>query len=81
MKQIIKNNSFSLLITILGIGIVVAGILLMALNHDMSWQSYVIIGVIMFVSLWTIFNNRHALKVADKKIRIQDEQEFYQGED
>ena len=57
MKQIIKNNSLNLLITIIGIGIIIAGILTMALYHDMDWRSYVIIGVIMLISLWTIINN------------------------
>ena len=57
MKQIIKNNSLNLLITIIGVGIIIAGILTMALYHDMDWRSYVIIGVIMLISLWTIINN------------------------
>lgn len=56
MKIEVKNTPMAILILVLGIAIIVAGILTMALYHDMSWQSYVIIGVIMLCSLWGIFN-------------------------
>lgn len=73
MKPIIKNTSVNVLITILGIGILVAGILVMALYHDMSWQSYVVIGVIMLISLWNMLNNRIALRETEKvKVRYHD---------
>lgn len=56
MKIEVKNTPMAIMILVLGIAIIVAGILTMALYHDMSWQSYVIIGVIMLCSLWGIFN-------------------------
>ena len=56
MKNIVKNSPLSIAIAILGIGILVAGILIMALYHDMSWQSYVVIGVLMLCSIAAIFN-------------------------
>ena len=56
MKITVKNTPFAILVLIIGIAIIVAGILTMALYHDMSWQSYVIIGVIMLCALWGIFN-------------------------
>ena len=56
MRQIIKNSPLAIAILILGIAIEVGGILTMALYHDMSWQSYVIIGVLMLCSLWAMFN-------------------------
>ena len=51
-----RNTSMAILVLILGIAIVVAGILTMALYHDMSWQSYVIIGVIMLCAIWATLN-------------------------
>lgn len=71
MKQIIKNNSIALAIIILGIGILVAGILTMALYHDMSWQSYVIIGVIMLVDIWAMFNLPVRLSLKPKYIPLR----------
>lgn len=57
MRQIIKSGSpLAIAVIILGAAIEVAGILTMALYHDMSWQSYVIIGAIMFAALWAMVN-------------------------
>ena len=56
MKQIIKNSPLGLTVLILGVAIVVAGILTMALYHDMSWQSYVVIGCLMIAAIWAMFN-------------------------
>ena len=56
MKTYFKNTPFAIAVLIIGIAVVVAGILTMALYHDMSWQSYVIIGVIMLCSIWAMFN-------------------------
>lgn len=56
MRQIIKNSPLAIAILILGIAIEVGGILTMALYHDMSWQSYVIIGVLMLCAIWAMFN-------------------------
>ena len=56
MKQIIKNSPLAIGIFIIGIAIVVGGILTMALYHDMSWQSYVIIGVLMLCAIWAMLN-------------------------
>ena len=56
MKQIIKNSPLAIAVLLIGIAILVAGILTMALYHDMSWQSYVIIGVIMLCAIWAMFN-------------------------
>lgn len=56
MKTRFNNTPMAILVLIIGIAIVVAGILTMALYHDMSWQSYVIIGVIMLCAIWAMFN-------------------------
>ena len=56
MKIIVKNTPLAVAVLVLGIAIVVGGILTMALYHDMSWQSYVIIGVIMVCAIWAMFN-------------------------
>ena len=56
MKRITENTTIAVFIFIIGIAIVVAGILTMALYHDMSWQSYVIIGVIMLCAIWAMLN-------------------------
>ena len=56
MKRITENTTIAVFILIIGIAIIVGGILTMALYHDMSWQSYVIIGVIMLCALWAVFN-------------------------
>lgn len=56
MKLRFNNTPLAMLVLIIGIGVIVAGILTMALYHDMSWQSYVIIGVIMLCALWAMFN-------------------------
>lgn len=66
MKIIVKNTPLAILVLIIGIAIVVAGILTMALYHDMSWQSYVIIGVIMLCAIWAMFNIPLSIK-KDKK--------------
>ena len=56
MNRKFNNTPLAILVLIIGIAIVVAGILTMALYHDMSWQSYVIIGVIMLCAIWAMFN-------------------------
>lgn len=56
MKVKFNNTPMAVLVLIIGIAIVVAGILTMALYHDMPWQSYVIIGVIMLCAIWAMFN-------------------------
>ena len=56
MKMKFNNTPLAILVLIVGIGILVAGILTMALYHDMSWQSYVIIGVIMLCAIWAMLN-------------------------
>lgn len=54
MKAITENITLGILLLIIGTAIIVGGILTMALYHDMSWQSYVIIGVIMLCALWAM---------------------------
>ena len=66
MKATFKNTPLAILVLIIGIAIVVAGILTMALYHDMSWQSYVIIGVIMLCAIWAMLNIPFSVKVKDK---------------
>ena len=66
MKRTFKNTPMAILVLLIGIAIIVAGILTMALYHDMSWQSYVIIGVIMLCALWAMFNIPFEVKVKDK---------------
>lgn len=67
MRQIIKNNPLSLLIVLLGIGILVASILLYALQPHMGWRSDVIIGVLMAVSIWAMFNVPFRNVIAENK--------------
>lgn len=66
MKMKFNNTPLAILVLIIGIAIIVAGILTMALYHDMSWQSYVIIGVIMLCAIWAMFNIPFSVKVKDK---------------
>ena len=61
-----KNTPLAILVLLIGIAIVVAGILTMAFYHDMSWQSYVIIGVIMLCAIWAMLNIPFSFKVKDK---------------
>ena len=69
MKQLIKNNPLNLLLSLLGIGIVVGAILIMALYHDMSWQSYVVIGCLMIAAIWATFNVPLAINYISSKNR------------
>lgn len=78
MKQIIKNNSMAIAILILGVAILVAGILTMALYHDMSWQSYVIIGVIMLVDIWAMFNLPISVGLRQKYVPVKRNHKNYQ---
>lgn len=71
MKQIIKNSPLALAILIIGAAIVVGGILTMALHHDMSWQSYVIIGVLMLSAIWAVFNLPVSVSVKPKPVRVR----------
>lgn len=66
MKMKFNNTPLAILVLIIGIAIIVAGILTMALYHDMSWQSYVIIGVIMLCAIWAMLNIPFSVKVKDK---------------
>lgn len=67
MKMRFNNTPLAILILLVGIAIVVAGILTMALYHDMSWQSYVIIGVIMLCAIWAMLNIPFKITMKDKK--------------
>ena len=67
MKMRFNNTPLAILILLLGIAIVVAGILTMALYHDMSWQSYVIIGVIMLCAIWAVLNIPFKISLKNKK--------------
>lgn len=71
MRQIIKNSPLGLFILILGAAIIVAGILTMALYHDMSWQSYVVIGALMISALWAMFNLPLYLNVRREKVPVR----------
>lgn len=66
MKMKFNNTPLAVLVLIIGIAIVVAGILTMALYHDMAWQSYVIIGVIMLCAIWAMINIPFTFKIKDK---------------
>lgn len=66
MKMKFNNTPLAILVLIIGIAIVVAGILTMALYHDMSWQSYVIIGVIMLCAIWAMLNIPFSFRIKDK---------------
>ena len=70
MKQLIKNNPYNLIIAVLGAGIIVAAILIMALIHDMSWQSYVVIGCLMIAAIWATFYVPLAVKYVASRRRI-----------
>lgn len=66
MKLKFNNTPFAILILIVGLGVIVGGILTMAIYHDMSWQSYVIIGVIMLCAIWAMFNIPISISVREK---------------
>ena len=66
MKLKFKNTPLAILVLIIGIAVVVAGILTMALYHDMPWQSYVIIGVIMLCAIWAMLNIPFTFRIKDK---------------
>ena len=72
MKQIIKNSPLAIAVLLIGIAILVAGILTMALYHDMSWQSYVIIGVIMLSSIWAMLNLPVSVTLKQKLIPVRN---------
>lgn len=65
MKMKFNNTPLAILVLIIGVAIIVAGILTMALYHDMSWQSYVIIGVIMLCAIWAMLNIPFSFKTKD----------------
>lgn len=71
MKQIIKNSPLAIAIFIIGAAIVVAGILTMALYHDMSWQSYVIIGCIMIAAIWAMINLPVSISLKQKTVPVK----------
>ncbi|MCH5222999.1 MAG: hypothetical protein J1E82_03075 [Muribaculaceae bacterium] len=71
MKQIIKNSPLALAIFIIGAAILVGGILTMALHHDMSWQSYVIIGVLMLSAIWAMINMPVSVSVRPKEVPVR----------
>ena len=75
MRQIIKNSPLGFLILILGAAILVAGILTMALYHDMSWQSYVVIGALMISALWAMFNLPVYVTPKTQKVPVRHEDE------
>ena len=66
MKIKFNNTPLAVLVLIIGIAIIVAGILTMALYHDLSWQSYVIIGVIMLCAIWGMLNIPFKFRIKDK---------------
>lgn len=66
MKVKFNNTPLAILVLIVGIAVIVAGILTMALYHDMAWQSYVIIGVIMLCAIWAMLNIPLSIKMKDK---------------
>ena len=71
MKKYITTRPLAILSYIIGIAIVVAGILTMALYHDMSWQSYVIIGVIMICAIWAMLNIPTSVFVKQKPVSVK----------
>ena len=71
MKQTIKNSPLGLGVLIIGVAIIVAGILTMALYHDMSWQSYVVIGALMISAIWAMFNVPAYLNVRTQKVPVR----------
>lgn len=75
MKTITKNTPLAIAILILGIAIVVGGILTMALYHDMSWQSYVIIGVLMLCAIWATLNLPFTVALRQKYIPAKSRRE------
>lgn len=73
MKTYFKNTPFAIAVLLVGIAVVVAGILTMALYHDMSWQSYVIIGVIMLCAIWAMLNIPFSFSLKEKAIPVSNE--------
>lgn len=66
MKVKFNNTPLAILVLIIGIAVVVGGILTMALYHDMAWQSYVIIGVIMLCAIWAMLNIPLKIRLKDR---------------
>lgn len=48
-----------------------AGILTMALYHDMSWQSYVIIGCLMISAIWAMLNLPVTVSIKHKVVPVR----------
>ena len=71
MKQTIKNSPLAWLIFIIGAAIIIGGILTMALYHDMSWQSYVIIGVLMLCSIWAMISLPVSVSLKEKTVPVR----------
>ena len=72
MRQTIKNSPLGFGILILGVAIIVAGILTMALYHDMIWQSYVVIGALMVAALWAMFNVPAFINARREKVPVRN---------
>ena len=72
MKQIMKNNAAAWAVLAIGVAIIVAGILTMALYHDMSWQSYLIIGIIMLCALWGMVNLPITVSLKQKFVPVRN---------
>ena len=73
MKTNFKNTPLAITVLMLGIAVIVGGILTMALYHDMSWQSYVIIGVLMLCSLWAMLNIPLNVSLKQKYVPVKNE--------
>lgn len=71
MKQIMKNNAAAWAVLAIGVAIIVAGILTMALYHDISWQSYLIIGIIMLCALWGMVNLPITVSLKQKFVPVR----------
>lgn len=74
MKPNMKLSPLAIAILILGAAIEVGGILTMALYHDMSWQSYVIIGVLMLTAIWAMFNLPSIYSMKSKPVEVRNNQ-------
>lgn len=76
MKQIIKNEAAAWIVVAVGLAIIVAGILIMALYHNMPWLNYLIIGIIMLSAIWGIINLPISVSLKKKFVPIKNRNKY-----
>lgn len=67
MKPTIKNSPLTIMVVLIGIACIVASILTMALNHNMEWPSYLLLGILILTSIVVIISNPISFSTVDEK--------------